>query len=49
MQRVCYKMGYFMHMDLMLRGVDKRMQIGQVCHMIKDQQVVMFSALIVEQ
>ena len=42
-------MGYFMHMDLMLRCVDTQMQIGQVHHMIEDQQVVMFLALVVEQ
>ena len=42
-------MGYFMHMELMLRCVDTRMQIGQVQHMIEDRQVVMFSALVVEQ
>ena len=42
-------MAYFMHMDMMLRCVDTQMQIGQVRHMIEDQQVVMFSALVVEQ
>ena len=42
-------MGCFMHMDLMLRCVDTQIKIGQDCYMIDDQQMVMFSALVVEQ